>query len=157
MVNCFPARSLRTPAVIATSETSDDFGLSSPPTPSPPAEKATARQDQTGQASTGDGAGNGGTSIKLRKLPGTSQQPSLAQVYLPKRRRLRPLRRRKGGQCAVRCWRISPIPLSATLKTNRQVCAAQPADRSGFSGGPPRRYASQSFQKSRKRVGESSV
>jgi hypothetical protein len=56
-------------------------------------------------------------------------------VYLPKRRRLRPRLRRKGGQCAVRCWRISPIPLSATLKTNRQVCAAQPADRSGFSGG----------------------
>jgi len=27
--------------------------------PSPPAEKATARQDQTGQAGTGDGAGNG--------------------------------------------------------------------------------------------------
>jgi hypothetical protein len=34
--------------------------------PSPPAEKATARQDQTGKSCTGDGAGNGGTSIKLR-------------------------------------------------------------------------------------------
>jgi hypothetical protein len=34
--------------------------------PPPPAEKATARQDQAGKASTGDGAGNGGTSIKLR-------------------------------------------------------------------------------------------
>jgi hypothetical protein len=30
------------------------------PPPSPPAEKATARQDQTGQASANDGAGNGG-------------------------------------------------------------------------------------------------
>jgi hypothetical protein len=28
--------------------------------PSPPAEKATARQDQAGQASTGDGGGDGG-------------------------------------------------------------------------------------------------
>jgi hypothetical protein len=31
---------------------------SSPLTPSPPAEKATARQDQAGKASTGDGAGD---------------------------------------------------------------------------------------------------
>jgi hypothetical protein len=33
---------------------------SSPLPPSPPAEKATGRQDQARQASTGDGAGDGG-------------------------------------------------------------------------------------------------
>ena len=39
--------------------------------PSPPAEKATARQDQAGQASTGDGAGNGreGVGERAREAP----------------------------------------------------------------------------------------
>ena len=32
--------------------------------PSPPAEKATARCDQTGQASTGDGAGDGAHRVR---------------------------------------------------------------------------------------------
>jgi hypothetical protein len=41
---------------------------SSPLTPSPPAEKATARQDQAGQSRTGDGAGNRGG--KERDLSG---------------------------------------------------------------------------------------
>jgi hypothetical protein len=32
-------------------------------TPPPPAEKASAREDQAGQASTGDGAGHAGNSV----------------------------------------------------------------------------------------------
>jgi hypothetical protein len=43
-------------------------------------------------------------SKKSPEPPGPSQEPSLVQAsYLPKRRRLRLLRRQKGGQCAVRC------------------------------------------------------
>src|SRR5262245_11866958 len=41
--------------------------LGGPLPPSPPAEKATARQDQTGQASTGDGAGDGSPMRCLKK------------------------------------------------------------------------------------------
>jgi hypothetical protein len=37
------------------------------PPPSPPDEKATARQDQAGQASTGDGAGDGSPMRCLKK------------------------------------------------------------------------------------------
>jgi hypothetical protein len=40
-------------------------GSGGPLTPSPPAEKPTARQDQAGEASTGDGAGDGSRIIRM--------------------------------------------------------------------------------------------
>jgi hypothetical protein len=44
--------------------------------PSPPAEKATARQDQTGKASTGDGSGDGRAPRAPVRADGTPSDPN---------------------------------------------------------------------------------
>jgi len=51
------------------------------PPPSPPAEKATARQDQAGKASTGDGAGVSSKHLALGiKVPQTPRYHPTAQI-----------------------------------------------------------------------------
>jgi hypothetical protein len=59
--------------------TSDERVLlcsSSLPPPSPPAEKATARQNHSGQASTGDGAGDGRAPRAPVRADGTPSDPN---------------------------------------------------------------------------------
>src|SRR5262245_55626995 len=63
------------------------------PPPSPPTEKATARQDQAGKSSTGDGAGDGGVAFNLDIIDAQIEEVyviSFCKAYLIDARSQRP-------------------------------------------------------------------